>query len=172
MAAFNILVGGILLVLGRRLFWFFVGVIGFVAGFALALQLFPEQPDWVLVIIAIIAGVLGALLAVFVQGLAVAIAGFLAGGYLAIRFLELLSWDVGNLTWLPYLLGGIIGAALVILLFNWALIILSSLVGASLIVEVIQTNPTLNVIIFVVLFIVGFVIQARTVPESKPRHAA
>ncbi|MEJ2600522.1 MAG: DUF4203 domain-containing protein [Anaerolineales bacterium] len=169
MTAFNLLVGGILLVLGRRLFWFFVGVIGFVAGFALALQLFPEQPTWVLVIIGIIAGLLGALLAVFVQGLAVAIAGFLAGGYLAIRFLELLSWDAGNLTWLPYLLGGIIGAALVILLFNWALIILSSLVGASLIVEVIQTNPTLNVIIFIVLFIIGLVIQARTIPESEPR---
>jgi MFS family permease len=171
MALLNIIFGGILLLLGRRLFWFFVGVIGFVAGFALALRFFPEQSEWVLVIIAIIAGVLGAILAVFVQGLAVAIAGFLAGGYLAIRFLELLSWDAGDLTWLPYLLGGIIGAALVILLFNWALIILSSLVGASLIVEVIQTNPTLNVIIFVVLFIIGFVIQARMIPEGEHKHA-
>ena len=58
------------------------------------------------------------------------------------------------------MLGGIIGAGLVIVLFDWALIILSSLTGASLIVQNIQFAAYSPALVFIILLIVGIVLQA------------
>ena len=63
MDVIGVLAGIALLVLGRKLFWLFVGVVGFVAGAALATQLFEIQPDWLVIVFALGAGLLGALLA-------------------------------------------------------------------------------------------------------------
>jgi len=42
-----IILGTVLLALGRRLFWLFVGAVGFVAGLNLATHFFSDQPTWV-----------------------------------------------------------------------------------------------------------------------------
>ena len=76
-----IVVGGLLLVAGRKLFWLFVGVVGFAIAFVLATRYLRIEPEWLSFIIALAAGVAGALLAVVLKQLAIALAGFLAGGY-------------------------------------------------------------------------------------------
>jgi hypothetical protein len=74
------MIGGIaLLIMGRRLYWLFVGLIGFVVGALLSQQFFSAQPEWMSVLVALGFGVAGALLAVFLQGIAIAAAGFIAG---------------------------------------------------------------------------------------------
>ena len=69
------LFGVALLTTGRKLYWLFVGVVGFVAGISLSRLLFKSETQWVLLAIALVAGVLGAVLALFLQGLAVGAAG-------------------------------------------------------------------------------------------------
>jgi MFS family permease len=160
MNIFLILLGVVLLFGGRKFFWFFVGAVGFIAGVTLVPLLLPGQPDWLFIIIALFAGLVGAAIAVFLQGLAIWIGGFLAGGYLTITFLNLINVQTGNLTWVPFVLGGIIGAALVIILFDWALIILSSLTGATLVVQNVQLAAYNATWIFFVLLIVGIGVQA------------
>jgi len=59
LATSSIVLGIILLLFGRKLFWFFVGVIGFLTGVLLATHYLQGQPEWVILIIALIAGVLG-----------------------------------------------------------------------------------------------------------------
>lgn len=174
----RILVGVALLILGRRLFWLFVGLVGFVAGITLATQFLSGQPDWLVLVIALAAGLLGVLLALFLQQLAVGVAGFVAGGYIIVNLLSMLMGETDQLLyWLIFLIGGIIGAVLVILLFDWALIVLSSLTGATLVVQAAGLNPTLTLVLFVVLLVVGFVIQAssmtqREQPPPAPRAEA
>lgn len=164
----RILVGVALLILGRRLFWLFVGLVGFVAGITLATQFLSGQPDWLVLVIALVAGLLGVLLALFLQQLAVGVAGFVAGGYIIVNLLSMLMAETDQLLyWLIFLIGGIIGAVLVILLFDWALIVLSSLTGATLIVQAAGLNPTLTLVLFVVLLVVGFVIQASSMTERE-----
>lgn len=164
----RILVGVALLILGRRLFWLFVGLVGFVAGITLATQFLSGQPDWLVLVIALVAGLLGVLLALFLQQLAVGVAGFVAGGYIIVNLLSMLMGETDQLLyWLIFLIGGIIGAVLVILLFDWALIVLSSLTGATLIVQAAGLNPTLTLVLFVVLLVVGFVIQASSMTERE-----
>lgn len=157
----RILAGIGLLVFGRKLFWLFVGLIGFAWGIHVATRFFPGQPEWIVLAIALMAGVFGALIAVFLQWLAVGLSGFLAGGYIAVRLLHVAGLTTGNMYWIIFLIGGIIGLILIIILFSWALIILSSLVGAGLITENLGVSHSGALILFFVLVIAGILIQAR-----------
>lgn len=168
----RILVGIVLLTLGRRIFWLFVAAIGFVVGLNLSAQFLGGQPEWVALVIALVAGLIGALLAIFIQQLGVAVAGFLGGGYIAITLLDLLGVQAGGgMAWLPFIIGGIIGLVLAVALFDWALIILSSLVGASLIVQAAQLGPLITALLFIGLILVGVSIQANLIRDRRPRPA-
>jgi len=156
----RILIGILVLALGRRLFWLFVGVVGFAAGATLAARYFQVEPEWLILVIALAAGLVGALLAVFLQQVAIGLAGFVGGGYIALYLVNALGWAAGRPPWLPFVIGGIIGLVLMILLFDWALIVLSSLTGAGLIVEALQLRPAIEGLLFILLVIVGVVIQA------------
>jgi hypothetical protein len=167
-ALVNIIIGALLLILGRRLFWLFVGLVGFLSGFNLAPQLLPNQPDWVILLAAIVVGLLGALLAIVLQRVAAGIAGFLAGGYLLNNLLVTMGVDLATLWWITYIIGGVIGFILVIALFDWALIILSSLIGAQLIVQSLVLASDLAILVFIVLLLVGIAVQAGWMRTYRP----
>jgi hypothetical protein len=171
-----ILFGAVLLILGRRLFWLLVGVVGFVVGINLAALLFGNQPAWVVLIVAFVAGLVGSILAVFLQRLMVALAGFLATGYILTQLLASFQVDLGSVSWLVFLLGGALGAVLASAAFDWALLILSSLIGASLFVEgmtglVPGFDPPLNAFFVLVLFLVGIAIQVGFSNRARTRLA-
>jgi hypothetical protein len=172
MFAGRILAGGLLLVLGRKLFWLYVAILGFVTGLTVASRLFNVQPEWLQLVIAIGFGILGAVLAYFFQEIAVAVAGFLVGAYVA---LTLVANFAGNavqngdtLNWVLFFAGGIIGAVLAVMLFDWALIILTSLAGALLVTEGLAITGTVGWLVAAGLFILGIIIQANL--EQPPRH--
>ena len=83
MSSINILVGAALVFFGRRLFWLFVAGVGFVVGMMLATDWLGSDAGLLNFLIALGVGVIGALLSVFLQRMAFALAGFLSGGYLA-----------------------------------------------------------------------------------------
>jgi hypothetical protein len=173
--AIRILVGGLLLILGRKLFWIFVGAIGFLFGFNLASQYLSAQPDWVILLVAVLAGIIGAGLAVFVQRAAVVVAGFLAGGYLTLQLLAQLGIGAqpapGDFAWLPFIVGGIVGALLLSVLFDWALIFLSSLAGANLITQAVNPDANVFTLIFVGLLLIGVLVQAGLMRSEQPTTA-
>ena len=151
-----LIAGGLLLVFGRRLFWLFVGVVGFVVAYRLAgAYLGSAGAGW---IAAIAAGVLGAVAAVLVQKLAVTIAGFAAGAVGFVWILEMIGWSPGILTLVGALVAGLIGAALVRWLFELGLVALSALVGAALVVEGLGIEEPRGVV-FVILAVVGALLQ-------------
>jgi hypothetical protein len=162
----NALLGLALLTTGRKLYWLFVGVVGFVLGITLSKLFFPTESELALVAIALVAGVLGAVLAFFLQRLAVGVAGFAAGGYLLEGALETL--EIGIPEWIVFLIGGIVGVVLVVALFDWALIILSSLMGASMLANIIPSEGWLLTLIFVGLSIAGIGMQVTSMrAESR-----
>jgi len=157
----NVLAGIALLLMGRRLFWLFVGLIGFTSGLRIGAHFFPGQPEWMILVIALVAGVMGAVFAVFLQQLAIVIAGFLAGAYIVVILLHVPAWGTSGIDWVLFLIGGILGALVMVVLFGWALIILSSLVGAGLITEILYVDRWITTLLFITLFIAGVVIQSR-----------
>ncbi|MCG8461594.1 MAG: hypothetical protein MI919_35380, partial [Holophagales bacterium] len=72
-------VGFLLLALGKRLFWLAVGGLGFAVSLHLSLLLLPAQPAETRLALGLVAGVLGIVLALAIQKLAVAVAGFALG---------------------------------------------------------------------------------------------
>jgi hypothetical protein len=162
----SILLGGALLLAGRKLFWLFVGAAGFVAGLQLATQ-FWQGPEILAIFIGLVVGVLFAFLAIFLQSVAIGVAGFLAGGYIFTVLAGMLGLSQGAFSWIVYLLGGIIGVLLVMFLFDWALITLSSLAGASLITQALLLPSGIGRVIFLALVIIGVVIQGSLLQRER-----
>src|SRR6202040_2527735 len=78
------LIGAVILLFGRKLFWLFVAAVGFAAGVEFAPHLIHEPSPLLALTLALVLGFVGALLAIFLQKIAIAVAGFLAGGKLAV----------------------------------------------------------------------------------------
>lgn len=155
----RIIVGTISLIAGRALYWLFVAGAGFIVALTLATQFLQGESELVLIIIALGAGFIGAVLAVFAQRLAVSIAGFLMGGFALLTLFDIFNLSVGTLDWVLYLIAGIAGAVLVSVLFDWALILISTFAGATIIIQALDPNPTISGILFVVLMLIGIIIQ-------------
>jgi hypothetical protein len=131
--------------------------------------------------IALAAGGVGALLAVVLQHVAVGLAGFVAGGYVAWNLVDMLGWELGQRSlgawepWLVFVGGGRVFAALIGVLFEWALIVLSSITGGLLTVQGLPLPSGIQVALFAFLAAVGIVVQAvlyrmeRSRPTSNPR---
>ncbi|MBI5302306.1 MAG: DUF4203 domain-containing protein [Chloroflexi bacterium] len=166
-ALFRALEGILLLTLGRKLFWVFVAAIGFEAGAVFAARVFQRQPEWLTLLVALSVGILGAVLAIVLQNVVVGIAGFVAGGVIAAGVLDLLNLDATPLPLIAFVVGGVIGAIWVALLFDWALIGLSSLAGAITLTNVLLPRGAMAIIAIVVLFVVGVMIQVGWLWREK-----
>src|SRR5205823_14268624 len=79
----SVVIGAAILLFGRKLFWLFVAALGFAVGLEMAAYFMREPPQWMTLLVALGCGVIGALLAILLQKLAIAIAGFIAGGRIA-----------------------------------------------------------------------------------------
>jgi hypothetical protein len=155
-----LMIGGIiLLVAGRKLYWLFVGLIGFAAGLALTSLFVNMESEALQWLIAIGLGILGGLLAVGLQKVAVGAAGFIAGGYGLVYFLEILGLEAGNLDWIFFIGGGIAGLVLILALFDFALILLSSLAGATLVSQAVNFTDWQVTAVFLGLVLLGVLIQ-------------
>ncbi|MCP4428591.1 MAG: hypothetical protein GY803_29245 [Chloroflexi bacterium] len=155
----RVIVGLGMLALGRQLFWLFIGGIGFVFGLNLAASMFAGQPETTALMFALIVGVICAVGALVLQKLAVGVSGFFGGAIIAVQLVEAFALNVGS-PFVPFLLGGILGLVLVSVLFDWALIVLSSVAGAQVIVDAVGWERPLSLVMIAVFAAVGIAIQA------------
>lgn len=163
------LIGVVILFFGRKLFWLCVAAVGFAAGVEIAPHLVHEPSPLLALTVAVVLGLIGALLALFLQKIAIAVLGFLAGGKLAGAIAAAFFVQYAQHSTVIFLVGGVIGAILLLVLFDWALIVVSSLIGANLIVfQGAITLPTSgSTIVFLGLAIVGILVQAASLRRSK-----
>ena len=164
--------GVVLLLAGRRLYWSFVAAVGFGMGMWVAFRplgsMGGSEWGW---LIGIVGGIVGAILAVLFQkvavGLAGAVVGVFCGGiifnwvsiYAAREYRELVVW-------LGIAVGAILGGILV--LSDWGLIVVSSLVGARLVVfDGIGMDAGNGALVFLVAFVVGVVVQGIQLSRAR-----
>lgn len=173
MVILRVVLALLLLLLGRRLFWLAVGVLGFVTTADIVTDLVAIDPAWLVWVIAIAVGLVGALLAVFLQRLAAGMGGFLAAFYLVYGLLAALDLGAPSLwVWVLAVVAGVVGAVLAFTLLDWAIIVLTSLAGASLLVQIFALDQPLALGVFLVAAAVGIAVQARTLrpPHRPPPH--
>ena len=120
------LIGIVILLFGRKLFWLCVAAVGFAAGVELTPHLVHEPSPLLALTVAFVLGLIGALLALFLQKIAIAVLGFLAGGKLAGAIAAAFFVQYAQHSTIIFLAGGVVGAILLLFLFDWALIVVSS----------------------------------------------
>jgi hypothetical protein len=162
----GVLIGIAILFFGRKLFWLTVAAVGFAVGVEIAPLLVNEPSSLLALLIALVLGVLGALLALFLQKIAIAVLGFFAGGKLATAIAAAFFVHYAQYSTIIFVIGGIIGAILLLAVFAWALIVVSSFIGAYLIQSAIVLPPTGSTLVFIGLAIVGIFVQAASFRRS------
>jgi len=163
------LVAGLGLVFfGKKLFWFFVAAAGFLAGYTLAQEYLPPEQGTLVLVTAIAAGVICLLLALLLQKVAVLLGGFLAGGYALLWLAPNLGPVAAIHPAIIFVIGGILGAVLLHMVFDVGLIVLSSLAGSALILEVLHIKDPVRLPLMIVIAIIGIVVQWRA-RGSRPQ---
>jgi hypothetical protein len=168
-----IVLGAAALFFGLRLFWLFAAVVGFAVGWWLV-GLFFKDLGVLQVIIGIIVGLILAGLTRWLGSWAIRIVAGLAGFVM----LPLLLGNLGMLGGLSELIWSLLGFALgfvlAVFMADWAVIILSALLGAGLMMSGVDElmralklaplSQVLHLIIGFVLVIVGLLFQSRRKP--------
>lgn len=168
-----VVAGVVLLLFGRRLFWLFVAVIGFLAGWYFAMGSWYHSPPEGRILVAILAGLIGLVLALVAQKIAVALAGFFVGFH---AVANLLGWHApgahpGEL--LVLVAAGVVAAVLALMLFDFALILLSSIAGAELIIDnqhLVRLATDARMLALVVLVVIGAAVQAHLLRRYPVRR--
>lgn len=154
----TLVLGIALLTMGRRLFWLFIAVAGFYFGLMVATR-FLGDVEGAAIPVAVALAIGGAILAFFLQRLALSAAGFLIGGYLALTLAApdtlTIDWPIAAL----FIGGGLIGALLATLVFNWALVALTAFTGTLLIIRSIPIQPPMLTLLAAILFLIGMALQ-------------
>jgi hypothetical protein len=162
----DVIFGCLLLFAGRKLFWLAVGIIGFLTGVHLGYHWAAQTDNLTIITVALLMGILGAMLAVAFEWMAVVImVGFLGGGYFLMNILALTP-SQQPFEWMVFLIGGIVGMIVVVFAFDWALIIISSLLGAMLLVQHLAVTESVRLMVFAGSVLVGVLLQCVTREEE------
>lgn len=163
----NVILGTLLLFAGLKLFWFFIGILGFILGFNLIQLFLPAHADWIVFTISLLAGIMGAFLAIFFKKIAIILVGSFIGSYLL--FTAYLNFFENNeiLIWVVLIAGAILGGMIFTLFFDWVLIIFSALLGAAMITGIFNLEPGINMLVFFALFITGLISQVILLKRSR-----
>jgi hypothetical protein len=160
MEELRVFLGAMLMIQGRKIYWLFVGGLGFLVTLLLFDPVYSGMSERTALIIAVIVALIGAALAIFLQRLAIYVGGFLGGGYLLVLAFELFGARLGGLNFFIFLLGGIVGALIVSSAFDRALIFFSSVIGAAMIVQTLDLSPLWRFVAVPLLSVVGMGLQA------------
>ncbi|HZD57036.1 MAG TPA: hypothetical protein VE136_09955 [Anaerolineales bacterium] len=151
--------GFITLITGRQLYGLFAGGVAFIGAFFLAPIYFNITPDSNLLMTSLGIGVVTGLLATLLGRIMTAIVLFLAGGYLLATIPGILGLATDWVTWPLMVVAGLVVILLALVWFDFSLILLSTLTGASLIVQTIQLNVFNAIVAYFALVIFGIVTQ-------------
>lgn len=157
--------GGMMLFLGRDMDWLFSIGIGVLVGLQITALLPAGTALWMIFLIIIALGALGALPHVIYPESSYIVTGFLFGGYMLSEYAnDVLSVFLGTgligETWLIFFVGAVFGAILLGAAKEWGLILASALIGAFLISDVFTNLPTMTATLIASgLFVIGGIVQ-------------
>lgn len=168
MAILQGLIGFMLLTMGSQLYWFFAGVIGFLTGIYTSEQLFQIQSGSNIILIGAGGAVIGVLLTVTARKPAMILVGFLAGVLAANTLPELFGWTPGFNEWILLLAGGLVGGLFVYFSYAYAVLMLSSIVGAQMIAVAVHLGGVNPQVMFLAMLIVGIAVQILLARYAAP----
>jgi hypothetical protein len=156
MQVLRAVIGGILLFLGRELNFVFAAAMAALIGLRLTPLLPLDWPSWSPYAFMAGLAILAAVLVIVRERAGYFISGFLVGSYFLVEYYEP---GVLTLPVLPFVVGGVIGSLMIGLFNEWALMIVSCLVGAYFVTDLFPLSYTAEILVGSGLFIVGALTQ-------------
>jgi hypothetical protein len=170
MILITILVGITIIILGRKSLWLGVFSASFVfASQTLTYFLFDQPQTTIWIISGVISGII-LIIYLTLEKVMLTVLGALTGGYLAIitfSALNLISMDTYVLKFFVFAGGGVIGVLLIKLVFDWAMKVLSALIGAYLVSSILAGQPIFQLVVLAILTIAGVAIHGNTLAKTK-----
>jgi hypothetical protein len=165
MTIVSLIAGLLLLFVGRKAFWFFLGLAGIAVAVAFLPRYFPHLGQQTLLIVSIGAGILGGALAFALTKAIVWVGGFVGGGYLGVILWQTLVPGPA-FPWVAGIVAGVLGMLVARLLFESVLVLASSAMGAALLVSVTGLEGAAGLAALVVLTAAGIIVQGRLWPHA------
>jgi hypothetical protein len=165
----SLAIGFIALITGRQVYWLYSGGITLVSIYILT-PIFIDLPQTnELLVIAALGGIVVGLFTLLFGRPMVLAAAFLSGGYLAVMAPIQLGIGTVWLSWIVYVLGGVIAIVASLVWFDTVIIVLSAITGSSLILHTLALGTFDRIIAFTGIAIIGIAIQSilmRYYPEE------
>ena len=157
-------IAGILLFLGRELNFLFAAAMAAFIGFRLTPLLPPQWPGWTDYAFMGVLALSAAAVTLRNERVGYFLSGFLAGGYFIIEYFEP---GVLTVPWLLFLIGGVIGSLIIGIFTEWALMVVSCLIGAYYVTNLFTLSPTAEILVGAGLFIIGALTQVILMRMQK-----
>lgn len=156
--------GAAVLFLGRELSFLFSAVLAAFIGTRLTNFLPPTWPAWADLAFLAALAILGAALTLINKDTGYYVCGFLVGGFV---FSEYFAPGSSSLPILPFFVGSVLGAVIIGLFGEWAIIVVSSLIGTYLIYGVLPFFGTARTLASGALFVIGALAQVTMFQMQK-----
>lgn len=156
--------GAIMLFLGRELSFLFSAAMAFFIGIRLVPLLPGGWPPWAETAFLITLAVVAAILTLINERAGFYVTGFLVGGYV---LSEIYAPGVLAIPLLPFIVGSVLGALIIGIFTEWAMIIVSCLVGVYFIAGLLPLAQTPKTLAGAALFLIGGLVQVITFQAQK-----
>jgi hypothetical protein len=157
-------IGGILLFLGRELNFLFAAAMAAFIGLRLTPLLPPQWPGWTDYALMVVLALIAAAVTLINERVGYFLSGFLAGSYFLVEYYEP---GVLTLPLIPFLVGGVIGSIIIGIFTEWALMVVSCLIGAYYVTNLFRLSPTAEILVGSGLFIIGALTQVILMRMQK-----
>lgn len=148
--------GAILLFLGRELNFVFAGGIAALFAFRVLPLLPATWPAWSDTAFIIGLALVAAAIPISNPRVGYYVSGFLGGGYFLVEYF---APGGSNIPLIPFFVGSVIGAFIMGIFTEWAMMVISSVVGAYFIADLFTLRREVEIMISGGLFLVGALVQ-------------
>ena len=157
-------IAGILLFLGRELNFLFAAAMAGLIALRLTPLLPSQWPGWSDYAFMGLLAVAAAVITLINERVGYFLSGFLAGGYFLMEY-----YEPGVLTFplLPFIVGAVIGSVIIGIFTEWALMVVSCLIGAYYVTNLFTLSPTAEILVGSGLFIIGALTQVILMRMQK-----
>ncbi|HUE98731.1 MAG TPA: hypothetical protein VMN99_05725 [Anaerolineales bacterium] len=157
-------IGGIFLFLGRELNFLFAATMAALIALRLTPILPLPWPEWSDYAFIVGLALLAAAITIRNERVGYFLSGFLVGSSFLVEYYQP---GVLTLPLLPFLVGGVIGSLILGIFTEWALMLISCLVGAYFLTRVFTLSSTAEILVGSGLFILGALTQVILMQMQK-----
>ena len=161
-------IGFLLLIAGNQLRWLYVAGTAFVLADIIITQYNLVVGEMNRLMVSFTSSVIGVMMFYYFNRIITIVVSFLTGGYVLLFLPRLLGWHMSWSPTLIFVIGGSIAAGLTIVWSTFAIILLTTLGGTTLVLQNFSFGNISNQAMALVLIVVGLTAQFILQQYSRP----